>query len=297
MVLKPKCVLHLGTMKTGTTSIQSWLKQNRQNLKRDSWVYPGWPFRTPRMFSEIVQECEPEENLIVSDEGLWHFGGTERSRTQEIAEVIKGYDVKAIVYFRRPDQFLEAWFKQGLKRGTGAHNLQNFLNHGDVLNSVLPRLNFFANIFGEKNLIVAPYEPDQFVDGDLISDFIAKTGIPGGYQTESSKAVSANVSPSSDAMLIAGIMRKVFRTDEPVIEEFLQTSGRANAKLGGTTIFSPAEIRVINEHFRPQFAEIQSRFGSGVDTDFFMNWGGSDDIEMSPLRGAYNKLLKRVNAR
>ena len=294
---KPRCVLHLGTMKTGTTSIQSWLKLNRQNLKRDSWVYPGWPFRTPGMFSERVQECDPEENLIVSDEGLWHFGGTERSRTDEIANVLKGYDVRAIVYFRRPDQFLEAWFKQGLKRGTGAHSLSRFLGHGDVRDSVLTRLNFFANIFGEENLVVAPYERSQFVDGDLIKDFVAKAGLPSDYASGGRATGSDNISPSADAMLLAGIMRKVFGTSQDIIDAFLNSAGSPSDRSRKTTVLTPQEIREITDHYRPQFEEIQARFGSGAAPGFFSSWEDGSPAQMSPLRGAYNKYMQRLHTK
>ena len=34
-------IVHIGQMKSGTTYLQNILSQNRKDLNRDGWIYPG----------------------------------------------------------------------------------------------------------------------------------------------------------------------------------------------------------------------------------------------------------------
>lgn len=294
---RPKCVLHVGTMKTATSSIQSWLQTNSNSLKAEGWIYPGWPFRSSEQFQKLLLRAD-NRNLIISDEGLWHFGGTARSNTAEIAKFLENHDVKVVVYFRRPDEFLESWFKQGLKVGTGTHSCVHFLRNKSVLNSILPRLDFFIEIFGQDSIIVAPYETAQFYEGNIISDFIEKTGLPRLAEISSCAGkddIRANESPGADMMLTAGILRKVFNMDQPYIDTFLKTQQNENTANRKISVLTPAERVEIIKHFRPQFVEIQSRFGTGSCPDFFTDWGEEAYAQdVSPLREIYDKYMAQV---
>ena len=47
---RSRCVLHVGTMKTATTTIQAWLERQAGWLATQGWIYPGWPHRSLRGF-------------------------------------------------------------------------------------------------------------------------------------------------------------------------------------------------------------------------------------------------------
>ena len=200
-----------------------------------------------------------------------------------------------IVYFRRPDQFLESWFKQGLKNGSGQHDLRSFLAMPVTGPQVFQqKLDLFANAFGARNLIVAPYERAQMIGGDIIADFLARTGLP-VPEPDAQGPVgsdSENISPTADVMLLAGLMRQAFNIGQREIDAVLAASPHDAVAHAGSSILSPDEAAAIRADYRPLFQDIQQRFGSGAAPDFFLDWGDTGpDRPPSPLRATYDAYM------
>jgi hypothetical protein len=126
----PRAILHVGTMKTGTSTLQATLAQNDRLLARANWHYLGWPMRTAAQIGLQLAKIAADSNIIVSDEGLWHFCDTTKSDTRAIADIFSDHETTIIVYFRRPDQYVASWFSQGLKSGKGSPDLIEFLSSG-----------------------------------------------------------------------------------------------------------------------------------------------------------------------
>ncbi len=297
---RPRCVLHIGTMKTATTTIQAWLKNHETWLDGQGWTYPGWPFRGAARIARKLEKMPRGHNLIISDEGLWHFSGG-RSDTAEIARILSDFDVTVLVYFRRPDQFLEAWFKQGIKSGTGEQDITRFLNNPAVGSKTMRmRLDSFAQIFGEKNLLVAPYEQAQLRGGGIIADFLSRTGLPAPQAVAGqvkNDGLRENVSPTADVILMAGLMRRVFQLGQSQIDILLGTPPCAPVSGARNRLLTTAEIDAIRADFRPAFAEIQRRFGGGTAPDFFLDWGEErNPAPISPLRQAYDQYMAALDA-
>ncbi|MBK5932723.1 hypothetical protein [Rhodovulum imhoffii] len=279
-------------MKTATTTVQSWLSQNADLLKDSGWIYPGWPCRDAERLADMVAE-NPEANLVISDEGYWHFAGTARLDLDAILRVLQGFDITLVVYFRRPDAFLEAWFKQGIKKGTGAQSVRDFLDNPAVRRVVLPRLGYFETRFGRRNIIVAPFEKTQLRAGSIITDFLMRTGIPAVAPEE--VAERENVSPSADRMLMAGLMRSVFRLSQKNIDALLGCAPAAVAGQPDTTIFTVDEIEEIMVRYRPDFETVQKHYGTGVAPAFFESWTEAiRPVHVTPLRAAYDLYIENM---
>ncbi|WP_347267873.1 hypothetical protein [Paracoccus sp. (in: a-proteobacteria)] len=284
-------------MKTATTSIQAWLDRHSPWLAGQGWIYPGWPLRAAPRIEARIAGLAADQNLVISDEGLWHFAGSPRSDTQRIAGLLADFDVTVIVYCRRPDHFLEAWFKQGLKHGLGAPDVSRFLaSPATGSQAFRDRLELFAGLFGESRLVVAPYERAQMQGGDIIADFLARSGLPvPGCGAGDRDGAASNVSPPADVMLMAGLLRQVFNLGQAQIDELLATAPHAVIAAARSTILSPEEAARIREDYRPLFHDIQQRFGTGAEPGFFLDWG--DDVAApaaSPLRAAYDAYLART---
>lgn len=295
MPSKPRCVLHVGTMKTGTSTIQSWLGENRKALEEAGWIYPGWPCRDSDRIAALVARSPEHQNLVISDEGLWHQS-MDRSRTDEIAEALKGYDVTVLVYFRRPDEFLEAWFKQGLKVGSGVHAVQSFLKSYQTRPRALrKRLETFVTLFGRDNVIVAPYERSQLKNANLLSDFLARAGLPEAVATLPAPP-DKNISPNAEAILLTGILRRSLDCEQAVIDQVMGALPREGLVTVKTSILTPQEAAAIRRRYRPLFRKIQKEFKTGVDPDFFRNWGDDEaPMPVSRLRRAYDELVTPAN--
>lgn len=290
MSAKPRCILHVGTMKTGTSTIQQWLSDNRKPLAEVGWTYAGWPCRGSERIQRIVSGLEPDQNLIISDEGLWHFSQS-KSKTDEIAQILSQFDVTVVLYIRRPDHFLESWFKQGLKFGNGAVDIPTFLASPQVQPEGFERrLRRFQRLFGKGNILVAPYERAQMRNSSIVEDFISRTGLPVTEAFRSS-AKDSNVSPSAEVMLIAGLARLGLSCDQKVIDGLLQSPPVANLAKMRTSLFTPAEAAKIRDAYRPLYRRIQKQFGTGAGPDFILNWGDREiPLPVSPFREIYEQI-------
>lgn len=168
--------LHIGTPKTGTTSIQYFCCQNRAVLEKKGYCYPEFPYTYPgrsskrnglfltapcydenqkrqkdrekQIFREglatVAQLFQQYDNIILSDEGIWwavtsHRKGLWKQLREESERV--GYRIKIIVYFRRQDKFMDSQWNQRLKHsyftnGTNALTWDEF--SGDYRRFIFP---------------------------------------------------------------------------------------------------------------------------------------------------------------
>jgi len=206
--MKTACFLHIGTEKTGTTSIQNFLSKNRSRLEQQGILYPSSPgnqnhtalavyalragkqdgirrssgvsspeqvprFRE-RLSSELDQEIAASDaaTIIFSNEHL-----SSRLLTEaEIERVKKLCDkyaerTKVIVYLRNQVDFLVSSFGTTIKSG-GTRKFPFPLTRRRIRTmDYLTLLDPWQKIFGRENMIVRRFERDHFVEGDLLSDF------------------------------------------------------------------------------------------------------------------------------
>ena len=134
-----RIILHAGMHKTGTSSIQSALDLNKNNLLKQGWEYVFLPRDAREAYSYIhplkkggdrVAAREPVEKIIskseaenfifssedmtaaLQSEALWKEKGA------RVSSIFKGLgDLEVVLYFRRQDSFYESAFQQRAKEG------------------------------------------------------------------------------------------------------------------------------------------------------------------------------------
>lgn len=210
--------LHIGTPKTATSSIQQFLSRNRSVLRSHGFCYPKSIMKYPNVksnrnahfligrlycedgtrdleeerhaysagmeqFHACLKECD---NVILSDESLWkastYLNQNLFEDLQHDAEQYH-YQIKIIVYLRRQDQFLISRWNQFVKS-----RVQETLTFQDHLNEVLRKeklildyagkLKKMTAIFGKENLIVRRFDPESWVNGSILHDFMDCVGLP-----------------------------------------------------------------------------------------------------------------------
>lgn len=197
--------LHIGLQKTGTTSIQTFLTRNQSLLAEHGFVYPdpakvrigldghnhghlalcltgywrdpGYQLSREEAWGELRDlYCESDGHLLVSTEGLSTPQIVPHIRF--IGKVLRGIEVKVIIYLRRQDIFVQSVYKERLKGGE-RREFQQAFEQGDY-----PRLLDFYSILdcwqrylGKDNIIVRPFEREQLHNGDVLADFLHVTGI------------------------------------------------------------------------------------------------------------------------
>ncbi len=199
--------LHIGAQKTGTTSIQMFLSQNQAALRQHGFVYPdpgkvriglddhnhghlplslvgywrdpGYQLSRKEAWGDLRSlYFESEGHLLISTELL--FTPQIVPHLRFIKRMLRGIDVKVIVYLRRQDIFVQSVYKQRLKSDE-RRGFKQAWERGDYrhlldFHSILDR---WQRYIGIENIIVRPYERGQLAKGDVLEDFLHIVGADG----------------------------------------------------------------------------------------------------------------------
>ncbi|NBC04494.1 MAG: hypothetical protein GVY20_12420 [Bacteroidetes bacterium] len=176
--------IHIGTQKTGSTTLQTILSKNKQKLLKEGICYLGrFPklarrIRTITQFDEVLaKELNTEirraidsdlrkglRSYVISNE---KFSG-DKMISYRNAEAVAGtlkyavedlsFNLKIIIYLRRQDTYIESTYAQKVYSGyTGTFD--EFMGHfGEDDFHWDQFLGRYANVFGEENLIVYPFD-------------------------------------------------------------------------------------------------------------------------------------------
>jgi hypothetical protein len=202
-----QCFLHIGTLKTGTTSIQNFLAINRQRLLSQGILYPSPPQNSEHIAlapygmegdktgdlvkvrrlgvkedinnyrANLIKTLKAElavsrsSRLLLSDENL-SLRVTSRTEIGRIKALCDQFShtTKVIVYLRNQADFLASSYGTLIKSGSTA-------NLSDHIKIQLPKMDYFrlisrwGEIFGRDNMIVRRFEIEDFPNGDLLADF------------------------------------------------------------------------------------------------------------------------------
>ena len=198
----PHLYIHIGTHKTGSTSIQSALAESLQHLKGKDCIYLQLPFelssklmKADKLDPSLVLRFREQLKLTLGQKGrvreqckyVLSFEGFSGDPdkgflnanvvSEMLREATGNFHVKIIVYLRRQDDFLESMYTQRIHEGEsfsfadylGGFNHPNALSYKFLVDS-------YAVCFGKENIIVRGYEMACQSAG-LVKDFYDAIGI------------------------------------------------------------------------------------------------------------------------
>jgi len=222
--------IHIGVHKTGTKSIQHTLADNRSTLLAHGInSFPGDPNHGPALISLLADYPHadsrnirkhldtPEKaasynastrhgvmktlrrnrspKMVISGEGLSGLSPAEIERLKEIlAPYAASYRV--IVYVRDPYEYANSAYLQRIKSGSVLGEAERI-----PLPNYHRRLERYINAFGRENVDIRIFNPQRFVGGDLVSDFLVALG-ESPEVAKGLNIVRANQSMSHEAALI-----------------------------------------------------------------------------------------------
>ncbi|HEC1766225.1 TPA: hypothetical protein R1729_001380, partial [Campylobacter lari] len=207
--------VHIGTVKTGTTSIQTFLCKNRESLKKQKIYYPYiysgiGSFKFPKIF-KIVQDSvyysssvsknkqeqsievdkikneiinSGEEKIIFSSECIHEFCFTLtdiQNLKKKLLEV--GFKkIKIILYLRDPIELLTSFYNTELllnrkKRYLLFEEKETCIEYGKHIANHKKSLMRWSEVFGKQNIIVRLFDKREFYQQDLLKDFINAIGL------------------------------------------------------------------------------------------------------------------------
>jgi hypothetical protein len=193
---KPEIFIHIGTHKTGTTSLQYFLHLNRDLLLKSGILYPktgvpdkhnlygqhqlAWVLLEDKLYWDddiwfrLKEECEKKRpgKIIISSEG---FENLEQPGIERLKEMLHSDNIKIIFYLRSYLGFMKSLYFEVMKKNQFSGNFKDFI----ILK--YSRLDYdsylvkWSAIFGEENIILRLYDEIESNTG-LIKDFCSIIG-------------------------------------------------------------------------------------------------------------------------
>lgn len=202
----PKCFIHIGAPKTGTTAIQQFLYDNRIALESKGILYPdvcvrgyghhdiaflvsgGYPhWATPqqRPIDDLAKELSEtvrgqSADLLLSSENFYLLGQAQALKSFLLETgIMPTWSPVILVYLRRQDEAHESWYNQTVKAQGETGTIEESLARYDELWDYRRQLSLWSGVFGRENMIVRSYSPASRTSRMLISDFLQQLGLRG----------------------------------------------------------------------------------------------------------------------
>lgn len=181
---KKQLFLHIGTQKTGTTTIQSILSKNKKRLQNERIGYLGRFAKlaremrvinqpNPELEKSIQQAFEKEleqhsdidlDSFVVSNEKFtgdkmiaYRNSGLIAESLHRILEPFS-LDIKIIVFIRRQDKFIESTYAQKVYSGSSL-SFSEFIELFDESDFHWTNLlDSYASVFGKENILVHRFD-------------------------------------------------------------------------------------------------------------------------------------------
>ncbi len=275
-------ILHIGTQKTGTTALQTFLTDNLALLTKQ-----GFEYLDPRTGVLGLDNCS-HGHLALCLTGYWRHTSHQITREEAwstlkklvdesrhtvivssellstpqilpflrfISESLNGLNIKVIIYLRRQDIFVQSVYKERLKVSE-REPFETAYQHGDyqMVLDFRTIVDHWAHFLGEENIHVRPYEKGQLLNGDILEDFLDVIGgeITAEMQLPSKHDANGPLSPD-----ILEISRELNQLDlkGPAINKFKLwmhsvIEAGSNEPFKDHNIISPAQRLEIIDTFR-----------------------------------------------
>jgi hypothetical protein len=190
--VKKKIILHIGMGKTGTTALQDFFWENRGQLEKAGVFYPAygavahahqllspyrpkkklkdqWPFKLPSEWMPELQKATHDRILLSSELIAW---ASADQVTEFCRCVQEHFDLTIVIYVRRQDNIIMANYNQLVKAGSQRREIDK------IWEKDLDRFNYrkiiapWSECLGKAQIIVRPYEKQQFYGCDIRRDFM-----------------------------------------------------------------------------------------------------------------------------
>ena len=316
-VMKPprkKLFLHIGSPKTGTSYLQSFLYENHENLKSKNILYPKSLIGSPldpkhqpffasflsgdvQRFQAFLQRIAAEtgesiETLILSSEGFYHHINELTETSWRLLEALKDlYDVRIVLYLRPQVEYIESMYRQYMKNPRGINaEFGSSLTIQEMMERPKLRQNLdyygslmkWAAVIGEENIIVRRYTRN------VVEDFttLLKVEI-----TNPKKGNRPNLSLTRE---MAELLRQVNASVDEIKRGLL--IGRMEDYLGGNPdildrpILSPEERGALMARYNEGNALLARKWLNG--NELFPDHRITEDPLWHPLAAHHESLSK-----
>lgn len=206
-----RVIIHIGHLKTGSSSIQNFLWDNRLILKGKGVLYPEKalaherfigirhyhlginPISNSKYWTQTLAEIESSsKTAVLSYEG---FIRLERDEIDFVKHQLSRHKVKVICYLRRQDEFIQSHYAEMIKNQGVTIPFTQFISRSPNYCNYMPMILLWINAFNLKNICVRNFTEQASAKEGIIRDFLEQCKIdPSGLtfpKTQSNKSLSA----------------------------------------------------------------------------------------------------------
>ncbi|MBV8977465.1 MAG: hypothetical protein JO261_07205 [Alphaproteobacteria bacterium] len=274
------CVLHLGSEKTGTSSVQRYLGQHRDALLQDGIWYPR-SFASPTahvhlgLSSAALRDSLKADNpdvaafatelasikardvrMTVFSSEFFHSEMRDRGAVERLkAFLAQHFDAFRLVYYaRRQDHMLASMHSTAVQGGwsTNPAALSVYETKGHYYFDHAAICDLWAGVFGRESLVCRIYERERLKNGDVVDDFAAMLGIaPDPKQAR----LKANESLSFETIHVLLLLNASRHKDNKELRRKLIAAGR---RRGGARV--PLLTRAEAQEFLSRFTLSNKKF-------------------------------------
>jgi hypothetical protein len=297
-----RIVVHIGAEKTGTSSVQQFLRRNREKLKAAGYLYPvAFGYDSHMCLAAACQNNDVRDDLrmifgLDSLEKIREFRASLADRLREdsgqrkyshlilssehcssrltspveverLAQILRRIspDIVAVVYIRRQDEFLCSTYSTDVKSGfVGRMNLP-----GEELRrnryDYYTLLRRWSSVFGKENLICRIYDQKSLKGGDIVDDFADAVGLELGPQYDR----PARINESLDVTALEFL--RLFNRSVPPFRNNVRNPDRGNivsalkvVSVGATPALPERELTQFMRQFRDSNRRVAVEYFGGV---------------------------------
>lgn len=293
--------IHIGTFKTGSTSIQRFLKENRAALEsrgvyvpttqllahhplplsliknysrwRAGWrEFEGGPDDVWDKFLDEVSKTECETILISSESFCDLVNENCRESSKVFGEYLKNklqqYDVKIICYLRSIEPYIKSIYQESIKITSRTismlQEVEELFQRDSIHLKPTIYLDFYSSLFGRENLIVKEYSRKKMRGGDSVEDILGILGCADLYQKES--AIRSNPSLSIEGIKLKRALNACGLDSYEYNQEMVRLINLAK-DVSEDTSFEEAIPRHIAREIETEQNEIEQRYGLRLTSD------------------------------
>lgn len=172
-----KLVLHVGSFKAGSTTIQECLSKCNNELEKHGIQFIDgrkFDFSRDSSFLKLKEYLNIDcELCIISSEFIFPMTKEKLiSLKDNFKKIFKCAEV--FIYLRDPIDILPSWASENIKHGYNQSDIDIALSKIDTWETI-SHIQRFVSVFGRESVKVYKFHKDDFLDNNLIKDFIYKS--------------------------------------------------------------------------------------------------------------------------
>ncbi len=269
-----KYIIHIGTNKTGTSTLQSFLHTNSSKLETLGICYPNIGMHSSA-HHELVTRFKANSNLnnlqgelsilenkfetaIFSSESFHTLAQPER-----LLPFFPKNSTNIVVYIREHATYLSSWYQQAIQARNTSLSFEEFIQifKADYCDLVKK----WVDTFGRENIHIRLYERDKLVDRDIVSDFLANFL---QFDKSAFQALSHDRNPSiaGNLLYIKKILNQVISKKESleIVYEILELS-KLKDEFKGKIDIGPDMIQKIAYLYREDRKQLKKEYNIDIN--------------------------------